>query len=131
MFRHQKVIQSSMVLLIALAGCASAQASGTGAWRLNPALCPDLVEDYVDRRESRLDRRVNRGPLDRLEDRVDRRESRRDERVTVCPASAWVWDGPRRARVARPAATAVYYDVGRRNYFRYGPRRTRVTVVVR
>ncbi|MEM8772027.1 MAG: hypothetical protein AAGD92_10300 [Pseudomonadota bacterium] len=117
--------------VIVIAGCAGAPAAQAGAWRFEPSRCPDLVEDYRDRRESRRDRRVNNGPLDRIEDRIDRRESRRDERVTVCPASAWVWDGPRRYRTARPAAAAVYYDGRDRAYFRYGPKRARVTVVVR
>lgn len=108
-------------------GCAAAPAQA-GAWRFVPSRCPDLVEDWRDRRESRLDERVDFGPLDRAE---DRRESRRDERVTVCPASAWVWDGPRRSRAARPAAAAVYYDWRARRYFRYGPDRARVTVGVR
>lgn len=89
------------------------------------------MEDYRDRRESRRDRRVDRGPLDRAEDRRDLRESRRDERVTVCPASAWVWTGAPRASVARPAAARVYFDAGRREYYRLGPNRRRTIVVVR
>ena len=106
--------------IVVLAGCASAPAAQAGQWRFEPSRCPDLVEDYRDRRESRRDERFDRGPLDRLEDRVDRRESRRDERVTVCPASAWVWDGPRRHRPARPAAAIVYYDARARHYYHYG-----------
>ncbi len=113
-------------------GCAAAPAPAyAGDWRFVPSRCPDLVEDYRDRRESRRDERFDYGPLDRAEDRRDRRESRRDERVTVCPASAWVWDGPRRYRPARPAAAAVYYDWRAGRYFRYGPNQTRVTVVLR
>jgi len=113
------------------AGCASAgQAAYAGEWRLNPARCPDLVEDVRDRRESRRDERYDRGPIDRLEDRADRRESRRDERVTICPASAWEWRG-RGARVARPAAAAIYYDARDRHYYRHGRDRVRVRVVVR
>ncbi len=111
-----------------IAGCASAPAAYAGEWRFVPSRCPDLVEDVRDRRESRRDERYDHGPLDRLEDRLDRRESRRDERVTVCPASAWVWGGPRRYRAARPAAVAVYYDARARHYYRYGPRRTHIHI---
>ena len=109
-----------------IAGCASAPGAhaghGSGEWRFEPARCPDLIEDIRDRRESRRDERYDYGRFDRLEDRLDRRESRRDERVTVCPRSAWVWDGPRRYRTARPAALTVYYDRHARRYYRYGPR---------
>ena len=120
------------VALTLSAGCASAD-PGHGSWRFNPAACPDLVEDYYDRRESRRDRRYNAGPLDRLEDRLDARESRRDERVTVCPASAWQWHGPRSAKryVARPARAAVYYNPYDRRYYRHGPNRVRVNIVVK
>ncbi|MEO0398311.1 MAG: hypothetical protein AAF224_02685 [Pseudomonadota bacterium] len=112
------------------AACATSSANAAN-WRLDPARCPDLVEDRLDRRESRRDERVDRGPRDRAEDRRDRRESRRDERVTVCPASAWVRDGPRSRRTARPARAVVYYDGPGRRYYRYGPNKNRVTVVVR
>lgn len=129
----------------ATAACAASEPAHAGAWRLDPALCPDLVEDYLDRREDRRDRRENRrderydfGPLDRDEDRIDRREdrrdrreNRRDERVTVCPASAWVWDGPVRYRSVRPAAAAVYYDRRDDAYYRLGPKDVRVRIVVR
>ncbi len=114
--------------LVTIAGCASAPAAHAGQWRLEPSRCPDLVEDVRDRRESRRDERYTHGPLDRLEDRLDRRESRRDERVTVCPASAWVWDGPRRYRTVRPAAVAVYYDTRVRRYYRYGPRNAHIHI---
>ncbi len=121
----------SLAAFIGLAGaaCASSPASA-GVWRFDPARCPDLVEDRLDRAESRLDRRVNRGPLDRVEDRVDRRESRRDERFINCPRSAWVWNGRGRA-AARPAAAVVYYDPVDAVYFRRGPRGARLAVVVR
>ncbi|MEO1014070.1 MAG: hypothetical protein AAFX08_02665 [Pseudomonadota bacterium] len=123
---------AAIVVLTANACVATPARAAPGAWRFDAARCPDLVEDYRDRRESVRDRRVDRGPLDRLEDRVDRRESRRDERVTVCPASAWVWEGPRRGRrAARPNRAIVYYDAVGRGYFRYGPNRSRVTVVIR
>ncbi len=131
--RVMRLAGAAFAIATALGACAATPArAAPGAWRLDPARCPDLVEDYRDRRESVRDRRVNRGPLDRAEDRIDRRESRRDERVTVCPASAWVWDGPRRgARAARPARAAVYYDLAGRGYYRYGPNRARVAVVIR
>ncbi len=112
------------------AGCVSAgEPAYAGEWRLDPRRCPDLVEDYRDRRESRRDERYDRGPLDRIEDRIDLRESRRDERVTVCPRSAWVWHG-RGYRAVRPAAAAVYCDPQGRHYYRREPNRARVTVVV-
>lgn len=118
--------------IVTLAGCVSAPGSnagqGAGTWRLDPARCPDLVEDRRDRRESRRDERYDHGRLDRLEDRLDRRESRRDERVTICPKSAWVWDGPRRYRAARPAAVTIYYDTRSRHYYRYGPRNAHIHI---
>ena len=96
-----------------------------GAWRLNPAKCPDLVEDRRDRRESRRDERRTYSRADRREDIRDRRESRRDEAVTVCPRSAWEWRGAGRAS-SRPAAVTIYFDdVG---YYRYTNGR-RVAVV--
>ena len=119
------------------AGCVSASETAyakpayAGEWRFHPERCPDLVEDRRDRRESRRDERYDYGPRDRAEDRRDRRESRRDERVTVCPANAWVWYGERRYRPARPAAAVVYYDPYDRYYYRYGPDRSRVRVVIR
>ena len=121
---------ASAALTLALTGAACATPAYAGEWRLDPARCPDLVEDRRDRRESRRDERYDRGPLDRIEDRVDRRESRRDERVTVCPRSAWVWHGGGR-RAARPVAATVYYDPIDAVYFRKGPRGARVRVVVR
>ncbi len=80
------------------AGCVAAPSAYAGEWRFHPERCPDLVEDYYDRIESRRDERRDFGPRDRAEDRRDRRESRRDESVTVCPASAWVWHGKARSR---------------------------------
>ncbi|RKQ72080.1 hypothetical protein DES40_1417 [Litorimonas taeanensis] len=46
-----------------------------GSWQLNPAACPDLVED---RRDARV-----------TTSRRDAREDRRDSRTVTCPASAW------------------------------------------
>lgn len=113
-------------------GCVSAPepAHAAGGWRLDLARCPDLVEDRRDRRESRRDERYDSGPWDRAEDRRDRRESRRDERVTVCPASAWRWDGPRRYRTARPVAASIYYDWGQRRYYRYRADSVKVVVAL-
>jgi len=92
-----------------------------GQWVLNPALCPDLVEDRLDRRENRRDERRTVSQRDRREDSRDRREDRRDRRVTRCPARAWVWTGPAyRARLhpPRPARAVVYFDPGARHYYR-------------
>ncbi|MEM9705309.1 MAG: hypothetical protein AAF850_04440 [Pseudomonadota bacterium] len=122
-----KIVFGLCALTVAMGVSSAAQA---GQWRLNPALCPDLVEDRLDRQESRRDRRVNRGPLDRIEDRIDRRESRRDERVTRCPRSAWVWSGSGRA-LDRPSRAVVYWDPVGRRYFRYGPSRSRVVISFR
>ena len=68
-----KTIIAAASALAAIGGPANA-----AGWALNAARCPDLVEDRLDRRESRIDRRVTLGPLDRIEDRIDRRESRRE-----------------------------------------------------
>jgi hypothetical protein len=116
--------------LVTIAGCATAPAAHAGNWRFEPSRCPDLVEDYRDRRESRRDERIDWSRRDVREDRRDRRESRRDERVTVCPASAWVWDGSRRYRPARPAAAIVYYDVRAHHYYHaHGPKGAHVRIV--
>ena len=127
--RREKFVLGSVIAAALLAGPAAAHpADVKGAWRLDAARCPDLVEDRRDRRESRRDERVNNGRLDRLEDRADRRESRRDERVTVCPRSAWVWTGAERNRTKRPAAVKVYYDTAARSYYRLGPNRVRIVI---
>ena len=128
MSRHLLSALAAPVLVVA---CASTSATAhTQGWRFDPARCPDLVEDYRDRRESRRDERYNHGVFDRIEDRLDRRESRRDERVTTCPASAWVWRGDRPYRATRPAAAAVYFDAYDRVYYRYGPDRVRINIVI-
>lgn len=127
------IVQMSAGLMGFVAvGCVSApQSAAAGEWRFHPERCPDLVEDVLDRRESRRDERYDRGPGDVIEDYIDRQESRRDESVTVCPRSAWVWYGDRGYRYARPAAVTVYYDRHDRHYYRYGPKRARIRVVVR
>jgi len=43
------------------AACASTPAQAS-AWRFHPARCPDLVEDRLDRAESRRDERYDHGP---------------------------------------------------------------------
>jgi len=112
------------------AAAPSAKGSSKGQWVLNPRKCPDLVEDWRDRQESRRDEAYDRGPRDVAEDWRDRRESRRDEAVTVCPASAWEWHGPaykRHYHAPRPVKVNVYYSPKRkRHYHRY--RGKRVTV---
>jgi len=118
---------------LALMACSSANAHSAhysahvkpkGQWVLNPRKCPDLVEDYRDRRESRRDEAFDRNRRDVVEDIRDRRESRRDEAVTVCPASAWDWHGSKyRANhhVARPVKVKVYYNPHKkRHYHKYG-----------
>ena len=51
-------IQIAAVMLgLAGVGCVSAGAPAyAGEWRFHPERCPDLVEDYADRRESRRGR---------------------------------------------------------------------------
>lgn len=98
--------------------CTSAAKADAGGWRLNPAKCADLREDFRDSR-------VTTGPR-------DRREDRRDRRYVNCPASAFEWVGPR-ARpnvvVARPAFNRVYVD--RRGHY-YGIRDGRkVRIIIR
>lgn len=91
---------------IALAASATADA---GEWRLNPNLCPDLIEDRIDRSVTYNAR--------------DLREDVRDARRVNCPASAWYYvPGPRervRANIRYTGPRFVY--VGRRTY--YAPRR--------
>ncbi len=121
---------ASVVGVLATACTASPANAGpwSGQWAFKPSRCPDLVEDRRDRRESRRDERVNRGFLDRVEDRLDRRESRRDEKVTTCPASAWVWQGPKTQKIVRPVGAVIYYDPIKRKYFRRGQNTVRVVV---
>ncbi len=52
----------------------------------------DRIEDRIDRRESRLDRRVTHGPRDRFEDRVDRWEDRRDRMNKPVPKKVRQWE---------------------------------------
>lgn len=95
---------------------ASAPAAA-GEWRLNPAKCPDLVEDRIDRSVTRS--------------RADLREDRRDARSVVCPARAWeyhpsVWERVRRVRPAPPAYTVYVAAPGR--YYRVKPDGVRVDI---
>ena len=60
----------------------------------------DRVEDRLDRRESVIDRRVDRGPLDMAEDRLDAIESRLDRRdIVLVPRPHWHERRTIRARV--------------------------------
>ncbi|MDX1291869.1 MAG: hypothetical protein R3265_03570 [Hyphomonas sp.] len=90
--------------LAALAMMAAGAASA-GEWKLDPARCPDLRED-------RIDRRVDYG-------RADRREDVRDMRRISCPASAWTYVPAPGERIARKMAYSgprqIY--VGRHGYY--------------
>lgn len=90
-------------------------------WRLDPRLCPDLVEDRYDRRVAYS--------------RRDVREDYRDARIVNCPARAWVWTGPTygaRFHPARPVVNAI--RISRGAYY-YAPHRNaalvRVNLVIR
>ncbi|NNE57742.1 MAG: hypothetical protein HKN36_06505 [Hellea sp.] len=117
----------SVAIIVSLAGCASAGTSHAhphrapaGYWKLNPLKCPDLVEDWRDRRESRIDEAYDRGPRDVREDIRDRIESRRDEAVTYCPPSAWEWHGPQyrpQIHAHRPVKVRVFYNPHRNHYY--------------
>ncbi len=128
-------IISIAMITAALAACttpASAAGRTHGQWVLDASRCPDLIEDRLDRRESRRDEAFDRNRRDVIEDRFDRRESRRDEMVTRCPASAWVWQGSAwrsSMHPARPAAVRVYYNANARNYYRYGNQNNRVVII--
>lgn len=119
------------VALAGLTACASqtapAHAAPVYGWQFNPRLCPDLVEDRLDRRVT-LSRR-------------DLREDIRDSRRVNCPASAWTYvAAPGVAVSAIPTAYTgprVVY-VGRAGYYQYPKRRVfrraspvRINVVVR
>jgi hypothetical protein len=124
-----KLYLATLVGALSLAGCASAHAQpaythnyhANGNWVLNPAKCPDLVEDWRDRRESRRDEAYDHNLRDVIEDWEDRRESRRDEAVTRCPASAWEWHGVKYRKhyhAPRPRRVHVYYHPHKRVYYR-------------
>jgi len=112
-------------LTMGLSACSTASAHSahneSGYWKLNPYKCPDLVEDWRDRRESRIDEAYDRGPRDVAEDIRDRRESRRDEAHTWCPASAWEWYGPAyktHFHAPRPKYAKIYYNSHKKHYYR-------------
>ncbi len=118
---RQNLIFAATLLAALVLGGHSASAAEEGRWVFNPAKCPDLVEDRLDRIESRRDERVDVSRRDVREDRRDRRESRRDERVTRCPARAWEWQGPaysKRIHPRRPRRVRVYYNVNKGHYYR-------------
>jgi len=92
------LIKTGLVASLAFAGAACAYpapAYAAGGWHLVPSRCPDLVEDRIDRAVTWS--------------RADLREDRRDLRRVRCPASAYVWNGPRRAvRPAAPVDAVIY-----------------------
>ncbi|WP_411819176.1 hypothetical protein ABFZ85_09380 [Hyphococcus formosus] len=110
-------------LVVGLVGLCLAGMSApafAGQWNLNPRACPDLREDRADRREDRRDARRNYGYRDRAEDRWDRRDNRRDEAVTICPISAFYYEGNRReARRYAKARPPLAWDRRARMYYRY------------
>ncbi|RZV34622.1 MAG: hypothetical protein EX271_13480 [Acidimicrobiales bacterium] len=123
-----KLYLMTLVGVASLSACSTAQAHAahnfaygkSGGWVLNPAKCPDLVEDWRDRRESRRDEAYDHGPRDVIEDWVDRRESRRDEAVTYCPARAWEWRGGRyvaHKHGPRPVRVNIFYHPHKRTYY--------------
>ena len=121
-----KWIALSLSAVAVMASAAPTNAEASGRWVLNPAKCPDLVEDRLDRREDRRDRRIDNGPLDRLEDRLDARENRRDERVVNCPARAFSYKGRGRPSYALNNKTAIVVSDGK-----YYHRRNNRLVVLR
>lgn len=105
---------------IAGASIAPAQA---GSWGVDLGLCPDYMEDLLDREEDLIDLEEDLGWTDRLEDRLDRRENRRDERRTYCPKTSLFFDrdGPGDAKVYdKPDGIVLrtdgydFYRVGRK-----------------
>ncbi|MEL6360514.1 MAG: hypothetical protein AAFR21_05470 [Pseudomonadota bacterium] len=110
-----KLILTSLVSLAAMSVATPAFA---GQWRVNPNKCPDLIEDRIDRRESRRDERHDYSRLDVVEDRLDRREDRRDRSVTVCPQSAFYYV-PSRGEARRAAKIDYLYDRHRRAHYRW------------
>ena len=96
------------VSLAGLAACASAAPSAAaGEWQLNPRLCPDLVEDRIDRRTTLSARDV--------------REDIRDAKRVNCPASAWVYvpSPGYRAAVAPVYTGPTVIYAGRAGYYQY------------
>ena len=134
-----KLYLMTLVSAASFVGCTTAQAhpasyaahAHSSGWVLNPAKCPDLVEDWRDRQESRRDEAFDRGPRDVIEDWYDRQESRQDEAVTRCPARAWEWRGGRyigHIHGPRPSYVNIYFHPKKRTYYhKQGQRR----VVVR
>jgi hypothetical protein len=88
----------------------SAAPAMAGQWKVDAARCPDLIEDRLDRRESRRDERYDYSRRDVREDRYDRRESRRDERITVCPKRAFYYQPSRGERIHRAPRLKFHYD---------------------
>ena len=106
------MIGNNTLKFAALAGFAAVAAAtaSAGEWVLNPAKCPDLIED-------RLDRRVTTGP-------ADVREDIRDVRRVECPASAWTYvpsNGERLKAGARVYVGPRAIFVGRYGYYNFPP----------
>lgn len=106
MKKSSKILTASF---LAMATLALTMPSSQAGWVLQPGLCPDLIEDRLDRREDRRDRRHYTGPRDIREDRRDRRENRRDRRVTNCPASAFVYVNSGVGLPARPTTVIAIH----------------------
>jgi hypothetical protein len=73
--------------------------ASAGEWRLNPARCPDLREDFHD--------------MQRDHGWRDREEDRHDRRVVQCPARAWTYHRDRGERGyprAYPREVILMYD---------------------
>lgn len=107
----RELVSSLLVAGIVLGGLASQSAAAQEGGRvLDPRKCPGLIEDRIDRRESLIDERFDRGPRDVREDIRDRRESRRDRAAAVCPRRAFEW------RPQDDAAMAGAFDGARQAF---------------
>jgi len=93
------------VSLAIIAGFAAAAAEA-GEWHLNPAACPDLREDRIDRKRTTSHR--------------DLREDVRDIRKVECPASAWTYVPSKgeRKNVRRVYSGPTVIFAGKRGYYR-------------
>lgn len=92
--------------LLAIAIGSSAAVAHAGEWRLNPAACPDLREDRIDRKKTTS--------------RRDLREDLRDMRKIECPASAWTYVPAKgeRKNIRRVYSGPTIILVGKRGYYR-------------
>jgi len=109
------IIKPALLVLIFGAGTAAAEA---GEWRLNPAACPDLVEDHIDSRVTTS--------------RRDLREDVRDLRKVVCPASAWTYvsaNGVGKSQRRVYSGPTVIY-AGRTGYYHAPTRRNAAPALI-